>query len=193
MKNNTQKLVGIGVLTAIVVALQFLSMAIRFSNFSVTLSLIPIVVGAALYGKGAGAWLGLAFGITVLATGDASAFLTVNPIGTFITVLGKGILAGFSVGLVYELIQKKNKAVATYVSGVICPIVNTGVFLICCFVFFLDTIKGWAEGFGFGDDYVKYMILGLVGINFLFELAINLILSPTIVRLIDLIQKKIKK
>lgn len=193
MNKNTQKIVGIGILTAIVVALQFLSMAIRFGTFSVTLSLIPIVVGAALYGKGAGTWLGLAFGATVLASGDAGAFLTVNPVGTVVTVLAKGALAGFFVALVYELICKKNRTAATYISGVICPIVNTGVFLIGCFAFFLDTIKGWAQGLGFGDNYIKYMILGLVGLNFLFELGINLIFSPTIVKIIEIGQKKFSK
>ncbi len=63
MNEKTKKIVGIGIFTAIVVVLQLLGSFIRFGTFSISLVLIPIVVGAALYGIGAGAWLGLAFGI----------------------------------------------------------------------------------------------------------------------------------
>ena len=98
---STSTIVGTGLLIAIVVVLQFISMYfLRFATFSITLTLLPIVVGVALYGKTAGAILGLAFGIAVLLTGDANAFLQINAPGTIITVLLKGALAGFCSGLV---------------------------------------------------------------------------------------------
>ncbi len=74
MNSKTKKIVGIGLLTAIVVVLQSLAVGIKFGPFSVTFVLIPIVVGAALYGWIAGAWLGFIFGAIVLFT-DAGAFL----------------------------------------------------------------------------------------------------------------------
>ena len=86
MKTNTKKIVGTGLFTAIVVVLQLVASAIKFGPFSITLVLAPIIIGAAMYGIGAGAWLGLAFGVTVLISGDAAAFLTINPAGTVITV-----------------------------------------------------------------------------------------------------------
>ena len=55
MKTKTQKVVGMGLFTAIIVALQMLASAIKFGPFSITLVLAPIVIGAALYGIGAGA------------------------------------------------------------------------------------------------------------------------------------------
>lgn len=94
MKTNTRKIAGVGLLTAVVVVLQLLGSFIHFGPFSISLVLIPIVVGASLYGVLSGAWLGLAFGITVLISGNAAAFLAVNPGGTVITVLLKGALAG---------------------------------------------------------------------------------------------------
>jgi uncharacterized membrane protein len=124
----------------------------------------------------------LAFGVTVLASGDAGAFLAINPIGTVIVVLLKGLLAGLVAGLVYTAIAKKNKIAAVITSAIVCPVVNTGVFLLGCQVFFLDTLKGWAGG---SNVYV-YMITGLVGFNFLFELGANLILSPTIVKVVSI-------
>ena len=181
----TYKLVGTALLTAIVVVLQIVGGAIKVGTFSISLVLMPIVVGAALFGIWSGAWLGLVFGVMVMATGDAALFLAVNVPGTIITVLAKGILAGLAAGAVYKLLEKKNKYVATLLASIASPVVNTGVFLIGCAVFFMDTIKSWA-----GDGPVfKYMIVGLVGFNFILELAINLVLNPVIVRIVDIGKK----
>lgn len=186
MKQKTMKIAGVGLLTAIVVVLQLIGSFIHFGPFSISLVLIPIAVGAALYGKWSGAWLGLAFGVAVLISGDAGAFLAINPVGTVITVLLKGLLAGLAAGLVYSLIEKKNRIAAVITSAVVCPIVNTGVFLIGCCLFFFDTINEWAAG----TNVFRYMLVGLVGANFLFELGANIILSPTIVKLVKIGRKE---
>lgn len=191
-KFNTSAIVGIGLLTAIVIVLQFISMALRFGNFSITLTLIPIVVGAALYGRKTGAWLGLVFGAAVLLTGDAAAFLTINAPGTIATVLVKGAMAGLVSAVVYRAIAKKNEIVAVLVSSITAPVVNTGIFLLGCRIFFYDTVKAWGEGMGF-ENVGIYMIVGLVGINFLIELGVNLVLNPAILRIIKIGRKKLVK
>ena len=66
MKVNAKKIAGVGLLTALVVVLQLLGSFIKFGTVSISLVLIPIVVGAALYGVGAGAWLGGVFAVVVL-------------------------------------------------------------------------------------------------------------------------------
>ncbi len=191
-KMSTSTIVGIGLLTAIVVVLQFVSMALRFGTFSITLTLVPIVVGAALYGWKTGAWLGFVFGVAVLLTGDAAAFLTINIPGTIATVLVKGAMAGLCAGLVYHLIAKKNQVVAVLLSSITAPIVNTGIFLLGCRLFFYDTVQAWGAGAGFENTFV-YMIVGLVGINFLIELGVNLVLNPTIILIINVAKKELKK
>ena len=189
---NTRKLTGLALLTAIVVILQFLGAFIRFGPFSISLVLIPIVVGAALYGVWAGTWLGFVFGLVVLLSGDAAAFLVISPIGTILVVLLKGALAGLVAGAVYKALCGKNETVATIAAAVAAPIVNTGIFLLGCLVFFLPTIRAWGEASGF-TNVGTYMIVGLVGGNFLFELLFNVILSPVIVRLIHLGRKAYKR
>lgn len=191
-KFSTSTIVGIGLLTAIVVVLQFVSMALRFGTFSITLTLVPIVVGAALYGWKTGAWLGLVFGVAVLLTGDAAAFLTINIPGTIATVLVKGAAAGLLAGLVYRLVAKKNQVAAVLVSSITAPIVNTGIFLLGCRLFFYDTVAAWGAGLGFENTFV-YMIVGLVGINFLIELGVNLVLNPAILQIIKIGKNKLKK
>lgn len=189
MKNTkTQKIVGIGLFTAIVVALQLLAASIKFGPFSITLVLAPIVIGAALYGVGAGAWLGVAFGLSVLISGDAAAFMTINPAGTVITVLLKGMLAGLAAGLIYKALEKTNKTVAVVLAGIACPIVNTGIFLAGCYLFFQE----WLVSV-FGTTGFATVVTGLVSVNFAVELGINMILASVIVRVIDIGKKQLKK
>lgn len=211
---STRTLVLTAALTAMVVILQLLGSFIKFGVFSISLVLIPIVIGAAICGVGAGAWLGFAFGITVLISGDAAAFLAIDPFGTVVTVLLKGTLAGLASGFIYKLITSVcakhgsnrestkwewlNKVLSwifkylpVLVAAVVCPVVNTGIFLVGCNLFFYDTIAEWASAFGYSNA-ASYMFLGLAGGNFLFELLFNVILSPVIVRILSINEKVFK-
>ncbi len=189
-KVNTkiQKLTLGAILTALVVVLQCMGQFIRFGPFSISLVLLPIVIGAAMCGTAVSTWLGLVFGVVVLMT-DAAAFLAISVPGTVITVLLKGVLCGLAAGLIYNLVAKKSKYAAVVSAAVVCPIVNTGVFLLGCVLFFFETIESWALAGGY-TTAAEYMFLGLAGGNFLFELATNIILSPTVVRLLN-IKKKV--
>lgn len=188
MNSKTKKIVGIGLFTAIVVALQLLGGGIKFGIFSISLVLVPIVVGAAVYGWQAGAWLGFAFGVTVLLSGDAAAFLAVDPLATVLVVLVKGTLCGLCSGLMYRLLAKTNRVLAVFFAAVTCPVVNTAIFLLGCQMFFLETITKWASMYGYADAGT-YMIFGLAGINFLIELVVNIVLAPVITRIINLGKK----
>lgn len=183
-KTNTKALVLGALLTAIVVVLQMLGQFIKLGPFSISLVLIPIVVGAAMCGPKISAWLGFVFGIVVLFT-DAAAFLAISVPGTIITVLLKGIACGLAAGLVYRVLEHVNQYLAVLVAAIVCPIVNTGIFLLGGVIFFLDTIAEWATMFGYANAG-EYMFLGMVGGNFLAEFAINLVLSPVIVRLLHI-------
>jgi len=203
---KTWNMVGLALMTAIVVVLQLVGATIRFGTFSVSLVLVPIVVGAALFGRLGGAWLGFVFGAVVLLSGDAAPFLTVNAAGTILTVLLKGTLAGLLAGVVYRLFQKWvfvfknvetgkerwNINLGVVLAAVVCPVVNSGIFYIGCRLFFMDTIKEWAAAAG-SENVALYIIVGLIGLNFVFELLVNVILSPVIVRIIDLGKKHRRK
>lgn len=184
--SSTKQLVLCAILTAIVFLLQFMGASIRFGMFSVSLVLIPIVIGTATCGKGAGAWLGFIFGLVVLLSGDAGAFLAVNAPGTVLTVLLKGIACGFLAGVVYKILERYNKYAAVMAAAVVCPVVNTGIFLLGCRLFFMEIVTSWAMELGFGENVVRYMFFGLAGGNFLFELLLNVIVSPVIVRLLNI-------
>ena len=182
------KMVGTGVLTAVVIVVYLLTMGISVGPFNITFALIPIVVGAALSGWATGGWLGLVFGAMVLFTGGANAFLVINVPGTIITVLVKGAAAGLVPGLIYSALEKKNRWAATICAAA--PIVNTGIFLLGCLAFFMGTINEWAAGAGIENAGV-YMVTVFVGVNFLVELGANLLLSSVIVRIVDIVKNKL--
>lgn len=183
-RESTKKLVLGAVLTALVIVLQLLGAFIRFGPFSISLVLVPIVIGAALCDYKIGGWLGLTFGAAVIMSGDASAFFAVDVAGTIITVLAKGILCGTLAGLTYKLFAKRNQYLAVIAAAVVCPIVNTGVFLIGCKLFFMSAVTEWGFAGGF-ESVTSYMFLGLAGGNFIFELITNIVLAPVILRIIN--------
>ena len=85
------------------------------------------------------------------------------------------------------------EAFGTGTAAVISPIVNTGIFCAGLVTFFSDTFNewmmGWVSSTGNEANPLLYIILVLVGVNFLIELGINLVLSPIIERIIRLRKK----
>lgn len=175
MKERIHYLVGVSILSAIVVVLQLLGSFIRFGPVSISLVLVPIVIGAAVYGPGAGAILGGVFGLVVLMQPDTAFFFSISALGTVLTVMAKGILSGWLSGLAYRAVSVKNSYLAALTAAIICPIVNTGLFLLGCRLFFWE---GIAEACG--GDALNYIITVMIGFNFLAEFGVNLFLSPAI-------------
>ena len=189
-QGKTRRLAGLALFTALIVILQLLGNFIRFGPVSVSLVALPIAVGAAVYGGAAGLWLGFVFGMVVLLSGDAAAFFAFSVPGTLLTVLVKGIACGGLAGLVYAWLAQKNRTLAAVAAGIVCPVVNTGVFLLGCRIFFMPMLASMAQSLGFGDNVGRFMIFGLVGVNFLAELGVNIVLSPVILRLIRIGRKE---
>lgn len=132
MEKTTPCIAGGGLLAAIVAVLQFVGNAIRFGPFSVSLVLIPLVLGAALYGWGMGCWLGLVFGAVVLLSGDTGLFLAADPGGAIVTVLSEGIACGAAAGLCCRWLPPRYPRLSILLSALAAPLVNTGVFLLGC-------------------------------------------------------------
>ena len=187
-KEQSLKLAIGGILTAIVIVLQFIGASIKFGTFSISLILIPVVLGAALCGPIVSAWLGFVFGVVVLISGDASLFLAISVPGTIVTVLLKGTLYGLFAGLVFNALKSKNMTLATILAAIVASVTNTGVFLFGCRIFFFDAVREWGVAEGF-ESVAKYMLVGFVGFNFLFELLTNVVLCPIVVRIIEATKK----
>lgn len=167
---DVKKIVYLALFTALVVVLQFIP--IRFGAFELALSVPVIVVGAAVCGIGAGAWLGFVFGFVVLFLPGTSAFLSFNLFGTILTVILKGALAGTFAGIVYRALEWKNRYIAVVVAAAVATFVNTLVFVIGSLIFF--------------ESDIATVITVFVSINFLVELVLNMVLVPTVYRIINI-------
>ncbi len=193
MKNSKLKrMTGMALLMALVVVMQFISGVIpSFGGFSFSLVLIPIVLGSAIFGPGAGALLGGIFGaivyincVTGVDPGGAMVFQA-NPMICFVVVMGKGILAGAVSGWVYKLLSGINGYVAMLCAAIVCPVVNTGIFIVCMLTFFTDILAAWAGG----GEIIAYVLSGLVLANFVPELIINIVFSPAGQRILQVVHK----
>lgn len=192
MNKQTNKMVGIALLMAMVVVMQFVGgMIPPIGGFTISLVLIPIVVGAAVYGPGAGAILGATFGVIVFINcvtgadpGGAMVFQA-NPVLCFLVVMGKGTLAGLAAGLVYRLLVGRDRYIAMLAAAIVCPLVNTGTFIACMLLFYNDVLTAWAGG----TSLVSYILTGLVLANFVPELLINAAFSPAAVQLTKIAHK----
>ena len=184
----TRKLTLLAVFTALVAILAYLGGFVKIGGLaSISLTLIPVVLGAALCGPVAGAWLGGVAGAVFFMTADAAFWLGLSIPGTIITVMIKGIASGYVAGLVYKLLENKNRYLAVVAAAIVCPVVNTGIFLLGCLVFFMDAVKSMAIGEEMAVG--AYLLIFFVGLNFVFELLSNIVVSPVIVRLINLRKK----
>ena len=196
-RKSIVKMTELAVLTAIVLVLQLLGIGIKlpFLATPVSLVLIPIVLGATVLGPKAGAWLGLVFGLEVYIVAGVMGmdFFTMtlfnnHPIITFLICTVKSTLAGYLCGVVYLALSKKNEIVATFVSAVIAPVVNTGVFVVGC-LFISNTLE--SNFVAEGTSVIYFLIIGCAGLNFVIELLINLVFAPALNRLVGILNKRI--
>lgn len=173
MKNKRFAILTI--FAAIIIVLQILSTYINFGGFSITLTLIPIVIAGAVYGPYVGMLMGLVFGIIVdimvilgLDPSGATMFAA-RPIITVSTCLVKGGLAGLFGALSYKYI--KNNRVGIIISAIITPITNTFILALSLILFFESS---------FASAMLMFM-----SINFILELLLNALISPGLVNLIN--------
>ncbi len=183
-KQQTYTLVLGAVMTAIVIVVQYLGSATTFFGpFSTAIGLTPIIIGAALCGASIGAWLGFVFGMVVLISGGAALFLAFDVPGTIITVLLKGTLCGLTAGITYKFLSKINNYLAVFTASLICPITNTAIFLLGCRIFFCPHADAIAKQIS-SDASGMALFWALAMGNFLFEILVNIILAPVVIRVV---------
>jgi len=179
-KDRIKRITAIAIFSAIVVILQILSSYINFGSFPITLTLIPIVVAAGVYGIEVSAFLGFVFGlivfINVLIGNDPNTMMMFlyNPIATILTIFVKGIATGCICFLPYKYL--KSDKIAVIISAILAPLTNTGV----CYLFLIM----------FFEATFSTMISTLISINFIVELLVNCLLAPSFYHLIKANKKR---
>lgn len=197
MKNSkTTKLVELGIFVALVLVIQLLGGAVKVGPISISLVLIPIAVGGILLGPLCGAVLGLTFGVATVIGGltGADPFTATllnsgawGAVFTTLLCLVKGTMAGFVSALIYKLLAPKSKVAAVLLAAVAAPVVNTGLFVLGA----LTVLNGLiTQNFvGSGSNIIYFVFIGCAGVNFLIELAVNVIFTPAIRRILTAVRR----
>ena len=246
-----KNLVFASLLAALVVFLQIVG-GIPAGPFNITLTLVPIVVGAILLGWQYGTVLGLIFGLVVSILsvtgrdpGGRMVFQT-NPVMGWTLCLLKGAAAGFFPAIVYRAFSKFQYAkhvlvalsgaflfvsgfavsklvspekawqtallvifaallsagymlliyrafqsgkAAVYLAAMVSPIANTGIFVLGMALFYRELLATWANG----TNVALFVIGGLVGVNFIIEFSVAVLLSPAVARIVETLKKQKSK
>ena len=196
-KINTKNIVYFAILLALIIVLQFVGSYIKIGPISISLVLVPIVLGGILLGPIAGMLLGFSFGlitfiavVTGLDAGSAMLFAE-SPFMVALICFVKAIMCGWIPALVYKLIAKKHPILGAYVASALAPIINTGIFIIGALMINNVIAEVWGVEGGLNGVFI-FLVVTVAGINFLVEFGINILLSPIIVKIIEIITGKIK-
>lgn len=176
-----KKITMLAIFIGLVVCLQLFSNYVQFGPVSITLALIPIAVGAILYGPLVGLMLGMVCGFVVFfAPSTISLFWPIGIFKTLIVCLFKTGIAGLIAGLIYKLINNKNKTFAAVCASIVVPLINTGLFSLAAVTWFSEIIGN--------NNFFEYFVLTIIGVNFLLEFFINSFLSPVVVRIVNFME-----
>ena len=189
-------MVGTAILAAIVILLQAF-VVIPLGAFSITLTLVPIIIGSIIYGARTGAFLGGVFGVTVavqVVTGAMGVLSFMmfesHPVLTMLLCVLKGVAAGLVSGLIWGAFKNtKHRSLGVIISSVFCPIVNTGIFVCGLFAFYYPLMSQFASENAYAST-AAFIFVGIVGLNFLVEFIINVALIPVVLRLINILTPK---
>lgn len=199
MKNKNQilKMAQLAILTAIVILFQLLGSFIHIGPTSISLVLIPIVIGAILLGPASGAFLGFVFGaITLIAgitgtDGFTHILFSAQPIATSVICIAKATLAGLGAGWVYKALKNANTLLASIAAAAAAPIINTGLFVLGGLFLVNQTLS--ANFVAEGQTLVYFVVIGCAGINFIAEFIVNIVVSPAINTIVRALSGKISK
>ncbi len=181
---NTKMIATTGILVGIEILLQVIGNYINPGFANINLSLVPIAIGAILYGPVVGGFLGLVCGVMVLISPSTMQFFfSVSPAGTVLACLLKTTLAGIVAGLVVKPFKEEKKIYGVILASALVPIINTGIFAIFCLIFFMPILQGMISDTM--PTVAAALFMGMIGVNFLLEIISTMILTPSIYKIIE--------
>ena len=179
-KITTQQIVITGLFLALEIIFQVIGNYLQFGPVNINLSLVTIVLAAAMCGPLSGAIVGFFNGVMALFSPSTLAiFMPISPVGTVLACLLKCTVAGIMAGLIFNLLKKKTKAGALLLSSFLVPVINTAIFIIFALIFFRPILESSVTS---GDYPNIWMVLlfGFIGWNFLFEIITTVVLSTAV-------------
>ena len=196
--SQAKKLTYFAVLTALTVVLQLLGNTVKIGIVTLNFSLIPIVLAAILLGVWYGMALGATTGLIILfncgilgVDGFTNVLFATDPVVITLVCVVKTAAAGAISALLFKLISKRNGFAATLVASGIVPVINSLIFIVGMFLIIPSLYN--AGFLAEGSNAFAGIVIGFVGLNFVFEFALNIILAPVLFRAINIIDRSLFK
>ena len=195
-KITTRTITGTALLVAIELVLIVISNYVSIGPVNLNLALVPIAVAGMIFGPLSGLFVGLVNGlVTILSPSTQAIFMPLAPFGTVLICLLKTGLAGFFCGLIYIPFKNSESSKVqlggSFLASALVPIINTGIFTIGCYTFFSGWLKESAASSNYDNNFL-FLIMVILGINFIFEFSISLLLSPSINILVNYYRRKVE-
>ncbi len=175
------------VLAAIILLMAFTPLGyLRLGPMSITLLVIPVVIGGMTLGPVRGGFLGAVFGATSLAQcfmGDltGAAMFSANAVGTVIACFVPRILIGVVAGLLFPFLMKvlgKSKSAIAFIGTAVAgTLTNTVFFVTLVVAFFKDSVLG---GGSFWAIFVTFF-----SVNVAVELIVGVVASAALSAVLD--------
>ena len=187
-------------LTAMIVVMAFTPIGyIRVFALSITLIIVPVIIGAITCGPAVGAFLGFVFGCTSFAQcfmGDAlgAILISVSPVGTFVNCVVTRTLVGFLCGLIFRAVRKTGKW-SYAIAGASGALLNTILFLGCLMLIFgrVKFSPDQAESLGGLDSVMSTVITIAIGVNCPIEIAVCAIFGSAIGGAVNAAMKRFRR
>lgn len=137
-KSNTRYLVELALFIAIILVMKLTGLSsIPVGPLNMTLTMVPIAIGAMLLGPLAGGVLGMFYGFTSLydAVSGASVmtgiFFQISPLNTVILCVVTRAIVGLATGWLFRLFRRADKhhTLCYFLGGLAAPLLNTLLFM----------------------------------------------------------------
>ena len=190
-QSNTRRMAQLALFIAIIFVMRITGLTrIPIGPLYMTLSMIPIAIGAMLIGPAGGAVLGLVYGCTSLydaitgASVMTGAFFQVSPVHTVLLCVGTRVLVGFLTGWLFRAVHKidRTKTVSYFVGGLLAPVLNTVLFMGYIVLFFYHTEFVQNMVVKLGASGPLMLVVLMVGVQGLLEAAGGLVIGGAVTK-----------
>ena len=203
--NNRQKIlkmVELAIFIAIILVMKLTGLSsIPVGPLVMTLTMVPIAIGAMLLGPVEGAVLGFVYGCTsfydaVIAASPMSGFFfQTSPVHTFILCVVTRTLVGLLTGVIFAILKKidRKRVWCYFAGGLLAPMLNTILFMGYIVMVFYKTeyVQNLVSSLK-APNPLMFVIL-LVGTQGLIEWATGLLIGGSVAKGVAAALKRDKK
>ena len=191
-------MVQLAVLVAITLIMAFTPLGfLKIGALSISMLSIPVCIGAMLMGPGAGAILGLIFGLTSFyqcfgMDPFGATLLNINPLFTFLVCIPTRTLMGYLAGVIFKALYKvdKTKTVSFFVTGLLGAFMNTLFFMGMLMLCFGNSSYLQEMNQSMGNLSLFAFVLALCGVNGLLEMPLSCLAGGAVSKILYRVFKK---